>query len=48
MTVDEKLASLRAKLSASEGQVGYADRVKALRDEIARVEAEEAEQEGGE
>lgn len=43
--MSEQLETLRRKLSASEGQVGYADRVKALRDEIARLEAGEAEQE---
>lgn len=38
MSKEQRLEELRAKLAASEGQEGYADRVKAIREEIAKLE----------
>lgn len=40
MTRDENLQRLRDKLARSQGMEGYADRCKAIEDEIARMEAE--------
>lgn len=38
------ITSLKRKLSASAGQVGYADRVRAIEAEIARLEVEQADE----
>lgn len=42
------LEQLEAMLNASQGQVGYDDRVKAIQAEIDRLKAEQAEQEAQE
>ncbi len=44
MTRDEEIASLEAKLRASEGLAGYADRVKAIKARLEKLrELEEGE-----
>lgn len=45
--MSEQLDALKAKLAASDGRPGYEQRTKALQEEIARVEAEEAGGEDG-
>lgn len=41
--MSEQLDALKAKLAASDGRPGYEQRTKALTEEIARLEAEEAQ-----
>jgi hypothetical protein len=38
---EERIKELQAKLQSSRGKSGYGDRVKAIQDEIARLQAED-------